>query len=201
VNADEVAALRVLFEGTPFDEEVDGFATALGVAPQPAGGLLVVGTPDGEPWHFTAHLADEARWSGRPELDPTLVRWQVPPGAPAHLATGLDRLDALRRQETLLVVAPEQAPERLLDRLVRARRGGALVMAIDAAGDHDLRGVAHEALMLPAGGTYLDVVAHVVSQSAPHARRERLPLRERLGRTLDRLQGAPQPPRRNLFDR
>ncbi len=198
MNADQVAALRALFEGTPFDGEVVDFATALGTAPQPAGGLLVVGTPADEPWHFTAHLADEARFSGRPELEPTLVRWQVPGAAPPHLAVGVARLDVVRRQETLVVVAPDRAPERLLDRLLRARRGGALVLAIDAAGDGDLCTLAHEALMLPRGaaGAYLDVVQHVVSQSAPYAGRARPSVRARLGRVLDRLQGAPAPPRR-----
>jgi hypothetical protein len=180
MNAEEAAALRALFEGTPFDDEVVDFAGALGTSPHDPGHLLLVGTPAEEPWHFAAHLTDEAEWAGRAELAPTLVRWQVPPGAPAHLAVGLDRLDALRRRETLLVVAPDAAPERLLDDVARARKSGAL------------RGLAHEALTVPVHA-YFDVVQHVVSATAPGARRRSV--RERLGRLLDGLQGAPRPPR------
>jgi hypothetical protein len=191
VDAEDTARLRALFEGTPFDDAVVDFAGALGTAPQSPGGLLLVGTPDDEPWHFAAHLADEAEWAARPELAPTLVRWAVPPGAPAHLAVGLDRLHAVRRRETLLVVSPAAAPERLLDDVARARRTGAHVLAIET-GDADLRGLAHEALTVPVQ-SYLDVVQHVVSATAPGARKRSV--RERLGRLLDGLQGAPRPPR------
>ena len=192
MNAEDAALLRALFEGTAFDDEVVDFAGALGTAPHDAGGLLLVGTPEEEPWHFAAHLADEARWAARPELDPTLVRWEVPPNAPAHLAVGLDRLRVVRAKETLLVVSPDAAPERLLDDVQRARRSGAHVMAIET-GDRDLRGLAHEALTVPTA-SYLDVVQHVVSATAPNAVRRRS-VRERLGRLLDGLQGAPRPPR------
>ena len=192
MSPEETALLRALFEGTAFDDEVVDFAGALGTAPHDPGGLLLVGTPDEEPWHFAAHLADEAEWSGRAELAPTLVRWAVPPGAPAHLAVPLDRLREVRAKETLLVVAPEATPERLLDDVQRARRKGVHVLAIEA-GDRDLRGLAHEALTVPVA-SYLDVVQHVVSATAPNAVRRRS-VRERLGRLLDGLQGAPRPPR------
>lgn len=191
MNAEETALLRALFEGTPFDDEVVEFAGALGTAPHEAGGLLLVGTPDEEPWHFAAHLTDEASWAGRDELAPTLVRWQVPPDAPAHLAVDLSRLRETRAKETLLVVSPSAAPERLLDDVSYARRKGAQVLAIET-GDADLRGLAHESLTVPAH-SYLDVVQHVVSATAPTARRRSV--RERLGRILDGLQGAPRPPR------
>lgn len=192
MNAEEAAALRALFEGTPFDTEVVDFAGALGTSPHDAGGLLLVGTPAAEPWHFAAHLTDEAEWAGRAELAPTLVRWAVPPGAPPHLAVGIDRLHAVRRRETLLVVAPGETPEQLLDDVSRARKTGAHVLAIEA-GATDLRGLAHEALTVPVEA-YFDVVQHVVSATAPGARRPSA--RERLGRLLDGLQGAPRPPRR-----
>jgi hypothetical protein len=191
VNADETALLRALFEGTPFDDEVVDFAGALGASPHDAGGLLLVGTPADEPWHFAAHLTDEAGWAHRAELAPTLVRWSVPPGAPPHLAVGLDRLAAVRRRETLLVVAPAEAPERLLDRVAHARKTGAHVLAIEAA-SADLRGLAHEALTVPVDA-YFDVVQHVVSATAPGARKRSV--RDRLARLLDGLQGAPRPPR------
>lgn len=192
MSPDEVALLRAMFEGTPFDAEVVDFAGALGSAPHEPGGLLLVGTPADEPWHFAAHLTDEAEWAQRPELAPTLVRWEVPTGAPPHLAVGLDRLRVVRHQETLLVVAPDAAPERLLDDVSRARKSGAHVLAIDT-GDRDLNGLAHESLVVPAV-SYLDVVQHVVSATAPGAVRRR-GVRERLGRILDGLQGAPRPPR------
>lgn len=191
MNADETALLRAVFEGTAFDDEVVDFATALGTAPHEAGSLLLVGTPADEPWHFAAHLTDEAEWASRPELAPTLVRWQVPPNAPAHLAVGLDRLHVVRARETLLVVSPEPAPERLLDDVEHARKAGARVLAIET-GDDDLRGLAHESLRVGVP-SYLDVVQHVVSATAPTARRPTV--RERLGRLLDGLQGAPRPPR------
>jgi hypothetical protein len=192
VNADETALLRALFEGTAFDDEVVDFAGALGTAPHDEGGLLLVGTPVEEPWHFAAHLTDEASWAGRPELAPTLVRWQVPPNAPPHLAVDLSRLHAARARETLLVVAPGDAPERLLDDVSSARKHGAHILAIEA-GDRDLRGLAHMSLTVPAE-SYFDVVQHVVSATAPNAVRRRS-VRERLGRLLDGLQGATRPPR------
>jgi hypothetical protein len=91
----------------------------------------------------------------------------------------------------LLVVAPDETPERLLDDVARARKTGAHVLAIEA-GATDLRGLAHEALTVPVHA-YFDVVQHVVSATAPGARRTSV--RERLGRLLDGLQGAPRPPR------
>lgn len=191
MNAEETALLRALFEGTPFDDEVVDFAGALGTASHEAGGLLLVGTPEEEPWHFAAHLTDEASWAGRAELSPTLVRWQVPPDAPAHLAVDLSRLRSARPRETLLVVSPSAAPERLLDDVSYARKKGAHVLAI-AGDDRDLRGLAHEALTVPAQ-SYFDVVQHVVSATAPLARKRSV--RERLGRLLDGLQGAPRAPR------
>ena len=193
MSPDEAALLRAVFEGTAFDDEVVDFAGALGTAPHDPGGLLLGGTPDEEPWHFAAHLTDEASWAGRDELAPTLVRWAVPDGAPPHLAVGLDRLRVVRARETLLVVSPDAAPERLLDDVQRARRTGAHVLAIEA-GDGDLRGLAHEALTVPYD-SYFDVVQHVVSATAPSAVRRRHSVRDRLGRLLDGLQGAPRPPR------
>lgn len=193
MNADETALLRVLLQGRLEDDVID-FAATLGAAPQQEGGLLLVGTPAEEPWHFAAHLTDEAQWARRPELSPTLVRWQVPEGAPAHLAVSLDRITQVARQETLLVVSPDGAPEGLLERVSDARRRGALVLAMEA-GDAELRGIAHEALTVPdprtTGAPYLDLVQHVVSQTAGTAQRRIPSVRSRLGRLLDRLQGGP----------
>ena len=191
MDADQVALLRVLLEGNGLDERVVDFSTSLGAAPHSEGGLLLVGTPDEEPWHFAAHLSDEARYVARPELTPTLVRWAVPPDAPPHLAVGLDRLEHVARRETLLVVSPDATPERLLDRVADARKGGALILAIET-GDRDLRSLAHESLTVPGAdaGPYLDVVEHVVSTTAGTATVNRRTVRSRLGRILDKLQGT-----------
>lgn len=188
VNARDVASLRRLFAGTRFDDEVVEFSGALGRAPRSAGELLLVGTEAHEPWHFAAHLGEEARWNGRPELQPTLVRWQVPPGARPHLAVGLERLQAVRANEALLVVSPDAAAEQLLDRVQDARRTGAVILAMET-GDADLRGLAHEILTVPAAGDvpYLDVAQHVVSATAPAGpSSSRRSLRSRLTRFLER---------------
>jgi hypothetical protein len=105
----------------------------------------VVGTPDEEPWHLTAHLDEESRLAGIPELMPTLVRWNPPPEAPSHLRVGLGRLEAARRGETLFVVTSETAPVPLLERVNDARRVGATIFALDH-GDPELDSLAHEAL-------------------------------------------------------
>lgn len=196
MDADEVAVLRLLLEAHGLEEPVAEFAATLGTAPQPSGGLLVVGTPEDEPWHFTAHLADEARYVQRPELAPTLVRWHVPENAPPHLSVSLARIEHAARNETFVVVAPDAAPAPLLERLAGARKAGALLLAMET-GDRDLRGLAHESLTVPdaSAGPYLDVVQHVVSAAAGTAVPRRLGVRDRIGRLLDRLQGAPQPPR------
>lgn len=126
------------------------FARSVRRSVREPGGLLVVGTPGYEPWHFTAHLTDEVSYAGLPELVPTLVRWTVPTGAPAHLAVPLDRLAAARRGETLLVVTEEQAPERLLERVMDAKKVGATIFTMDV-GDPELTEIAHDALIVPGG--------------------------------------------------
>ena len=103
--------------GSRWLEQAKSLGRALRTSPRSAGGLLVVGTPDFEPWHMTAHLDDESRLSGVAELAPTLVRWSPPPGAPPHLSVGLARLEAARRGETLFVVAEDTAPVPLLERV------------------------------------------------------------------------------------
>ncbi|MDT7581537.1 MAG: hypothetical protein QOK35_2801, partial [Pseudonocardiales bacterium] len=110
---------------------------------QTVGGLLVVGTPDLEPWHLTAHLDDEARQTGQPQLRATLVRFAPPLDAPPHLSVGLRRLETATAGETVLIVAPDIAPERLLERVERAKRVGATVLSVDG-GDPALDAVVHE---------------------------------------------------------
>ena len=83
MDAASVKALRELLASTGWGERTRRFGKSLREAGHDPGGLLLVGTPDEEPWHLTAHLDEESRWSGMPSLAPTLVRWQPPPGRPA----------------------------------------------------------------------------------------------------------------------
>ncbi|HEU5420864.1 MAG TPA: hypothetical protein VFV41_24470 [Streptosporangiaceae bacterium] len=167
MNADQVAALRVLLAPTGWLDLTRSFARALRDFSRTPEGLLVVGTPADEPWHMTAHLADEARLAEIPELAPTLVRWAPPAGAPPHLRVGIDRLAAAGRHETLLVVSPGSAPGELLERVADVRRAGARILALDR-GDPELGAMAHEALAVPDGTAPLsfDAAQHLVSAAA-----------------------------------
>jgi hypothetical protein len=148
MDADQVATLRTLLARTGWLERVRVFGRALRTSTRTAGGLLVVGTPSSEPWHLTAHLDEESRLAGIPELMPTLVRWSPPPDAPPHLRVGLSRLEAARRGETLFVVSQESAPAPLLERVNDARHVGATILALDS-GDPELDALAHESLAVP----------------------------------------------------
>jgi hypothetical protein len=147
VQTAQVEALRALLAPTGWLDRTRSFAGALRRQSRTPQGLLIVGTPAQEPWHMTAHLADESRLADLPGLMPTLVRWAPPPGAPPHLSVGIERLEQTGRAETLLVVSPEIAPERLLDRVADAKKAGAAIFALDQ-GDPELDGLVHESLVL-----------------------------------------------------
>ncbi|MCF3125308.1 MULTISPECIES: hypothetical protein [Streptomyces] len=196
MDAVRVALLREVLAGTEWLGATRRFAGALRSSVVPhGGGLLLVGTQAYEPWHLAAHLVDEAAWSGTPELTPTLVRHRVLAEDPAHLSTGLGRIEAARRGETLLVVAPDAPGEELLTRVHDARQAGATVLALDS-GDRDLAALSHEALSVPPGPDLdLDTVQHLVSAAAgenalPEARGRRR-LRDRLSRLADQLTAPP----------
>lgn len=89
--------------------------------------ILVVGTPDYEPWHLVAHLRTSPALAGNA---PTLVRWAPPPGAPAHLSIGLDEISSATRNQAVLVIAPDPVTDDLLERLADARHRGAPVLAL-----------------------------------------------------------------------
>jgi hypothetical protein len=161
MNSEQVAALRALLAPTGWLDRTTHFGGALRRSARTPHGLLIVGTATYEPWHMTAHLADESRLAGLPELEPTLVRWAPPPRAPRHLSIGLDRLRAAGRSETLLVVSAEEAPAELLERVQDVRRLGATVFALDR-GDPELDGLAHESLAVP------EVTAPVTFDAAQH---------------------------------
>ncbi|SNX58001.1 hypothetical protein SAMN06272735_2477 [Streptomyces sp. TLI_55] len=167
MDAVRVALLREVLAGTEWLGTTRRFAGVLrGSVVSHGGGLLLVGTPEYEPWHLAAHLVDEAAWSGTPELAPTLVRHDARPSDPAHLAVGPGRLAAARRGETLLVVAPEEPGAPLLERVHDARRAGATVLAL-GPGEGGLAAMAHESLAVPEGTDLdLDTVQHLVSAAA-----------------------------------
>ncbi|HKD88822.1 MAG TPA: hypothetical protein VKB62_09855 [Streptosporangiaceae bacterium] len=166
MNADQVAALRALLAPTGWLDRTSSFARALRRSARAPNGLLVVGPAADEPWHMTAHLADESRLAGIPELAPTLIRWKPEPGAPAHLSVGVDRLRAATRAETLLVVSGQLAPAELLERVHDVRRAGATVFALDQD-DPELDGLAHESLPVHPGAAPMsfDAAQHLVSSS------------------------------------
>jgi hypothetical protein len=163
----QVQALRELLAPTGWLERTRHFAVALRRRATTADGLLIVGTPALEPWHMTAHLSDESRLAGLPELMPTLVRWAPPPGAPPHLSVGLERLEQAGRAETLLVVSPEAAPEALLSRVADAKKAGTSIFALDQ-GDPELESLVHESLTVgqaqPVPVSF-DAAQHLVSFS------------------------------------
>jgi hypothetical protein len=200
VDADQVAALRALLAPTGWLERTRAFARVLRSSTTTPGGLLLVGTPDEEPWHLAAHLDEESRFAGIPEIAPTLIRWKPAPDAPPHLRVGLARLEAAQRGEALFVISPEAAPVPLLERVSDARKAGAVILAMDQ-GDPDLEGLAHEALTVRAAAdpVTFDVAQHLVSAAAgEQAARGGQPaglrgLRSRLARLLDTVSGpAPE---------
>ncbi|MEU6471914.1 hypothetical protein ABZ927_03895 [Streptomyces massasporeus] len=196
MDAVRVALLREVLAGTEWLGATRRFAGALrGSVVSHGGGLLLVGTPEYEPWHLAAHLVDEAAWSGTPELAPTLVRHDARPSDPAHLAVGLGRLEAARRGETLLVVAPGGPAAPLLERVSDARRAGATVLAL-GPGQGELPSLAHETLAVPDGSELdLDTVQHLVSAAAGEnalpAPRGRRRLRDRVARLAEHLTAPP----------
>ncbi|MFI0349876.1 hypothetical protein [Actinomadura sp. 9N407] len=196
VDAEQITMLREVLAATGWLERTGEFGRALRVSARTPGGLLLVGTPAEDPWHLAAHLDDESRLAALPGLAPTLVRWAPPPGAPAHLGIGLERLEAARRGETLFVVAEDAAPVPLLERVDDARRTGAVILALEG-GDRELRGLAHEALTVPSRDALVsfDGAQHLVSAAAgadgEGGGRHRGPrgLRHRLARLLDAVSG------------
>lgn len=211
--------LRELLSASGLIERTQKFAGTMRRVTREPGGLLLVGTPQQEPWHLAAHLDDEARVSGVPTLRPTLVRYAVPLGAPSHLAVSLQRLEQAKRGETVFVVSDEPAPSSLLERAWDARKTGATVMSLDA-GDKQLHEVAHESLTVvkasvlphnfesgdvadpcamsvvseidPAGTPSFDTVQHLVSIAAgevPTDISNERSLRQRLAKILEAISG------------
>ena len=208
MDAERVALLREVLGHTGWWERALALGGAVRRTPE-RGGLLLVGTPAEEPWHLAAHLDDESRLTGLEQLSPTLVRWQPPPGAPPHLSVGLDRLERVQRGQTVFVVAPDTAPDPLLERVDDARRTGATILSVDG-GDDQLGDLAHERMTVSPGGLLLppqlvggpgvatdgaplEVAQHLVSAAAGEETETGAGWRMRLARLIESISGpAPQ---------
>jgi hypothetical protein len=209
VDAARAEILRDLLAADPLVEQTESFARALTGSTRTVGGFLLVGTPTHDPWHLTAHLDDEARYSDAPELAPTLVRWSPPQGAPAHLSIGIERLEQARRGETVLVVTPDAATDALLERAEDAKRVGATVLALASDGDA-ITQLAHESLAVPSQQLWLpqsfaderadtamdvfDTTQHLMSLAVGEVARSpraRGGMRARWTRFIDSLTGEP----------
>jgi hypothetical protein len=127
--------------------------------------LLVVGHPDDQPWHLTAHLDLLATFRGLPELKPSLVRGVEIPA---------------ERSDAILVVSEQRVPDALLERLDDARTRGATVLGL-STDNPELDALAHEAVSLDldrldlGGGLVadFDLASHMfgVAAAAPDRRR------------------------------
>lgn len=197
MDLSQAQLLRDVLEGTGLLEETDEFANALRHSTRSPNGLLIAGPASDEPWHLTAHLDDEARHAGNALLRPTLLRWNVHPGDPAHLSVGMERLIDTRRGESVLVVAETKEGDDLaplLERVSDARHRGASVFALQDTAS-ELSGVASETITLsdfPQGLLTFDTSQHLLSLAVGRAElNEGKPgLRSRLGRLLDAWTGA-----------
>jgi hypothetical protein len=131
--------------------------------------LFVVGTPTFDPWHITAHLDDEAQFTGLAALKPTLLRWNPPEEAPAHLSHSFAELRDASAGPTVLVVAPHALEERELEHLSDARRRGATLFAVSPR-DGELTDLAHESVTLPDRSAMQDspfeLATHLLAVSA-----------------------------------
>jgi hypothetical protein len=193
VNTEQVEALRTLLASSGWLDRTKYFARALRGRSRTPNGLLVVGTPTFEPWHMAAHLDDESRYAGLPELAPTLVRWAPPTDAPAHLRVGIDRIARAGRSETLLVVGSDAAPDALLERVADARKAGASILALDR-GDDELDSLAHEYLAVRpvVDPVSFDGAQHLVSMAVGEVDFERLASAADARRTDAAQTDAPQ---------
>jgi hypothetical protein len=147
------------------------FAQALGDRSGSSSELLVVGVPEFEPWHFTAHMAEQATRYGRADLVPTLLRWSVPVGAPPHLSVSVDSMMRATPRQTVLVINPsgDEDPE-LLERVADAKRRGSRIMTLHR-GSADFIELSHETLSVDASRPErdFDLTQHVVTDLTPKA--------------------------------
>ena len=114
-------------------------------------------------------------WSARPRADVDQMGSRRNRGK-GHLSISVNRLAEVRRGDTILVIAPNNASEQLLDRVSDAKDHGGRVLTLHRD-DRDLAGLAHEALIVPttAPPQTFEVVQHLVANTAsgPTSRRTR----------------------------
>jgi hypothetical protein len=148
--------------------EVTLFAHALGNRQDRSTDLFVIGAPEFEPWHFCAHLGEQASRFGRPDLSPTWLRWSVPLGAPAHLARSVDTLNSVSRRQTVLIVDPLGGTPELMERVAGARHHGARIMSLHR-GHQDLVELSHETLLIDRlrPDRDFEIAQHLVTDLAP----------------------------------
>jgi hypothetical protein len=148
--------------------EVRQFAQALGGRRERPTDLLIVGTPDFEPWHFTAHLGEQASRYGRRDLVPTLLRWHIPDGAPSHLAVPVDSLLTVSRHQTVLVIDPLGGDAGMLDRISHAHHRGARILSLHR-GHPELVDLSHETLSVDRRrpDQEFEVTQHLITDLSP----------------------------------
>jgi hypothetical protein len=148
--------------------EVRQFAQAVGRRSEHPSDLLIVGVPEFEPWHFTAHLAEQASRFGRQDLNPTLLRWHVPDGAPGHLAVPVDSLHTVHRHQTVLAIDPFGGDPELLERIDHAHRRGARILSLHR-GHPELMDLSHETLSVDRQrpDQEFEVAQHLVTDLSP----------------------------------
>jgi hypothetical protein len=148
--------------------EARRFGKALGSGHLTPNHLFVVGTPEWEPWHFVAHLDEQATRYGRKDLVPALLRWKIPPGAPPHLALSVDDMAHASQRHTFLVLSSASEAPDLLERVSDAKSMGARIMSLHR-GDDELLDLSHETLFVDPsrGERAFEITQHVVTDSAP----------------------------------
>ncbi len=149
-------------------KEAELFSGALGERHDRSTHLFVIGDPEFEPWHFAAHLGEQASRYGRLDLVPTLLRWRIPPGAPSHLAVSVDALMSESRNQTVLVINPFDGTSELLERIADARHRGARIMTLHR-GQPDLVELSHETLLVDAlrPARDFEMTQHLVTDLTP----------------------------------
>ena len=153
------------------DRDTRSFARSLGAATSPSADLFVVGTPAYEPWHFVAHLSEEATRRGRPDLSPHLLRWSIPLGAPHHLARSVDEMLSVPRGQTVLVIDPgDIGDQELLTRIADAKKRGSRIFSLHRE-DAELMDLSHETLSVDAARPQydFDITQHVVTDLTPQS--------------------------------
>ena len=166
-----VAALRDLLASTGWVERTRDFAGTMRRSTRTPGGLLLVGTPDEEPWHLAAHLDDESRLVRRRRdlaharaLAGARRRAAAPVGHPGAAGAG-------RRAARPSWSSPRtRRPTRCSSGPGTRASTGATVLSLDG-GDAQLAEVAHESLTVVEADLVVpelsfDSVQHLVSAAA-----------------------------------